>query len=59
MVKNLKVVCVQTINGEKHYVVESLEGNENPENSVDFDEARVKRNMKKEASKRLLLLRAE
>jgi len=59
MVKNLKVVCVQTINGEKHYVVESLEGNENPENSIDFDEAKVRRNMKKEASKRLLLLRAE
>ena len=59
MVKNLKVVCVQTINGEKHYVVESLESDENPENSVDFDEAKVRRNMKKEASKRLLLLRAE
>jgi hypothetical protein len=59
MVKNLKVIRVQTINGEKHYVVQSLEGNENPDNSIDFDEAKVRRNMKKEASKLLLLLRAE
>lgn len=59
MVKNLKVICVQTINGEKHYVVESLEDNENTDNSVDFDEAKVRRNMKKEASKPLLLFRAE
>jgi hypothetical protein len=59
MVKNLKVVCVQTINGEKHYVVQNLEGNENLDGSIDFDEAEVRRNMKKEASKPLLLLRAE
>jgi hypothetical protein len=59
MVKNLKVVCVQTINGEKHYIVQSLEDNKNSDNSMDFDEAKVRRNMKKEASKRLLLLRAE
>ena len=59
MVKNLKVVCVQTINGENHYVVQSLEANENPEGSIDFDEAKVRRDMKKEASKPLLLLRAE
>lgn len=59
MVKNLKVVCVQTINGEKHYIVQSLEGNENPVDSKDFDEAKIRRTMKKEASKPLLLLRAE
>jgi hypothetical protein len=59
MAKNLKVVCVQTINGEKHYVVQNLEGNENLDGSIDFDEAEVRRNMKKEASKPLLLLRAE
>jgi hypothetical protein len=59
MAKNLKVVCVQTINGEKHYVVQSLEGNENRDNSIGFDEAKVRRKMKKEASEPLLLLRAE
>ena len=59
MVKNLKVICVQTINGENHYVVQSLEANENPDGSIDFDEAKVRRDMKKEASKPLLLWRAE
>ena len=59
MVKNLKVVCVKTINGEKHYIVESLEGNESPENGMDFDKDKIRRNMKEEASKPLLLLRAE
>lgn len=59
MAKNLKVVCVQTISGEKHYIIQSLEGNENPANCKDFDEAEVKETMKKEASKPLLLLRAE
>ena len=58
MVKNLEEVCVQTINGEKHYVVRSLKGNENPDNCIDFDDAEVRKNMKKEASKPLLLLRA-
>jgi hypothetical protein len=59
MVKNLKVIRVQTVNGEKHYVVQSFEGNENPDNSIDFDEAKVRRTMKKEASRSLLLLREE
>jgi len=59
VVKNLKVVCVQTINGENHYVVQSLEANENPDGTIDFDEAKVRSDMKKEASKPLLLLRAE
>jgi hypothetical protein len=59
MVKNLKVIRVQTVNGEKHYVVRSLEGNENPANGEDFDEAKIRRNMKKEAARPLLLLRAE
>jgi hypothetical protein len=57
--KTLKVVCVQTVNDEKHYVVQSLEGNETPENSMDFDDDEIRRKMKKEASKPLLLLRAE
>jgi hypothetical protein len=59
MVRNLKVVYVQTIDGENHYVVQSLEANENTDGSIDFDEAKVRRDMKKEAAKPLLLLRAE
>jgi hypothetical protein len=59
MVKNLKVIRVQTFNGEKHYVVHSLKSNENPANSEGFDEAKIRRTMKKEASRPLLLLRAE
>ncbi len=59
MAKKLRVVCVQSVNGEKHYVVHSLEGNENPANSIDFDEAKIRMITKKEASKPLLLLRAE
>ena len=58
MVKNLKVICIQTVNGEKHYVVRSLKGNENPAKGDDFDETEIRRNMKKEAARPLLLLRA-
>jgi hypothetical protein len=53
------VVGIRSINGEKHYVIQSLDDNENPTNIKDFDEAKIKRNMKKEASKPLLLMRAE
>jgi hypothetical protein len=59
VVKNLKVIGVRTINGEKHYVVQSLECDEDLVNFRDFDEARMKKIMKKEASKPLLLLREE
>jgi hypothetical protein len=59
MVNNLRMVCVQIVNGEKHYIVQSFQGNENPDKSIDLDEAEVRRTMKKEAAKPLLLLRAE
>jgi hypothetical protein len=59
VVKSLRVVGVRTINGEKALCVQSLEGNENPANYKDFDEAKIKRIMKKEASEPLLLLCAE
>lgn len=59
LVKNLRVICVQIVNGEKHYVVQSLESNEDPANNEDFDEAKIRMVTKKEASKPLLLLRAE
>lgn len=59
MARNLKVIRFQTANGENHYVVCSLKSNENPAGSEDFDEAKFRRDMKKEAAKPLLLLRAE
>ena len=59
MVKNLKLVGVTTVNGEEHYVVQSWKADENMENAMDFDEVKLKGNMKKEASKPLLLLRGE
>jgi hypothetical protein len=59
MVKNAKVIRVQTINGEKHYVVHNLKSNESPANSEDFDEVKIRRTMKKEASRPVLLLREE
>jgi predicted Ser/Thr protein kinase len=59
MVKNLRVVEIQTINGEKHYVIQNLNVNEKPANIIDFDDAKIRRTMKKEASKPLLLSRAE
>jgi len=59
MVKRLNVICVQTVNGERHYIVRTLDSNENPANSKDFDEAKIRRTMKEEASRPLLLLRAE
>jgi hypothetical protein len=59
LVKTLRVVCVQVINGEKHYVVHSFEDTENPAGSDNFDQIKIRRMMKKEASKPLLLLREE
>jgi hypothetical protein len=59
MVRNLKVINIDTVNGEQHYLVRSLKRNENPDNGEDFDGADIRRTMKKEASKPLLLLRAE
>ena len=59
MVRNLKVISIQTVNGEKHYVVRSLKRNENPVNGEDFNGADIRITMKEEASKPLLLLRAE
>jgi hypothetical protein len=59
MVKRLKVICVQTINGEKHYIVQSPENHANSVTSEDFDEAKIRKEMKEEASRPLLLLRAE
>jgi hypothetical protein len=56
---NLKVICIQTVNGEKHYIVRSLKSNENPVNGQDFDEADIRRTMKEEASRPLLLVRAD
>jgi hypothetical protein len=59
VVKNLRVSFIRSVNGEKHYAVQNLEGNENPVNSAVLDEAEIKLITRKEASKPLLLLRAE
>jgi len=56
---NLKIIRIQTVNGEKHYIVRSLKKNENPVNGEDFDDADIRRTMKEEASRPLLLVRAD
>ena len=53
------MICVQIINGEKHYIIKAPGRNENPANSKDFDKSKIRRAMKKEASKPLLLSREE
>jgi len=59
VVRSLRVVDLRIINGEKHYVVKSLDCDENPANCKDFDKIEIKKIMKKEASEPLLLLRVE
>jgi hypothetical protein len=59
MVNRLKVICVQIINGETHYIIKALRGNKNPANSKGFNKAKIRRTMKDEASRPLLLLREE
>ncbi len=59
MVKNLKVIGVETISGEEHYVVTSYMVDERKDDAMDFDEVKIKGKMKKEASKPLRLMRAE
>jgi len=56
---NLKIIRIQTVNGEKHYIVRSLKKNENPVNGEDFDDADIRGTMKEEASRPLLLVRAD
>ena len=49
----------QTLNGEIHIILPESKFDEDRKNVEDFDEAEIRQIMKKEASKPLLLLRAE
>ncbi len=57
MVKNLKVVSVETVYEEEHYIVQSYKIDEDKNDATDFDKDEIKGNMKKEASKPLHLRR--
>ena len=54
-----RVVGVQARNGEIHLVLAEYVPNGNTEKAVDFDESTIRRIMKKEVSKPLLLVRSE
>jgi hypothetical protein len=57
--KKLEVARVYSQNGEIHFILREYRADESFKNRKDFDEAKVKKIMKKEASKPLLLLREE
>ena len=59
MTKKSRVVRKQSSNGEVHFIVDESMCDETEENARDFDDAEIRKIMKKEASKPLLLLRAE
>ena len=54
-----RVVREESPNGEIHFILQEAKFDETRKNSEDFDEAEIRKIMKKEASKPLLLLRAE
>jgi len=54
-----RVVREQSPNGEIHIILPDSVFDDNRKNSENLDEAEIRRIMKKEASKPLLLLRAE
>jgi len=54
-----RVVREQSPNGEIHLILPDSVFDDNRKNSENLDEAEIRRIMKKEASKPLLLLRAE
>lgn len=54
-----RVVRERSLNGEIHLILPETRFDENSENEEDFDEAEIRKIMKKEAAKPLLLLRAE
>ena len=57
--KKSRVVRKQASDGEVHFILAGSVFDEAAENAADFDEGEMRRIMKKEASKPLLLLRAE
>jgi hypothetical protein len=54
-----RVVRVQSRNGEIHLVLADQMLDEDSKNARDFDETEIRRIMKKEVSKPLLLVRSE
>lgn len=57
--KQVRVVRVDSPNGETHFVLLESQLSENYEIAEDFDEAKIKEASKKDASKPLVLVRSE
>lgn len=57
--KRPKVVIVQSPNREIHLILQDLEVYAHPTSGKDFDEAKIKKIMMKEALKPLFLMREE
>jgi hypothetical protein len=59
MTRKLRVVRKQSSNGEIHLILEEYRLDDNRKNAEDFDMDRLKKIMKEEASRPLLILREE
>jgi len=57
--KRLQVIRVESFNGDTHFVILESQLSEKRENAEDYDEAEVKKASKRDASKPLILARAE
>lgn len=57
--KRLQVVRVESLNGDTHFVLLDSTLSEKRENAEDYDEVEVKKVSKRDASKPLILARAE
>ena len=57
--KNLHVVRVDSDDGDTHYVFLDLQTSEKNLHTLDYDEIEIKKASKQEASKPLILKRAE
>jgi len=57
--KKLQVIRKRSSNGEIHLILQEFRLDENGKNAEDFDEDKIRKIMKKEATKPLLILREE
>jgi hypothetical protein len=57
--KRLQVIRVDSLNGDTHFVILESQFSEKRENAEDYNEAEVKKASKRDASKPLILARAE
>jgi hypothetical protein len=57
--KKSRAVRERSSNGEIHFILQEFRLDENRKNAEDFDEDEIRKIMKKEASKPLLILREE